>query len=55
MTRSREQILQQRVEVLRKQLSKMQKLNEEQFERLHESETRNMFLEQENAYLRSMR
>ncbi len=41
-----------RNKALRKRISDLEKLNREQFERLHKSEERIQWLESENAYLR---
>lgn len=54
MSNDREKRLENRLNSALKRIEQLEKLNKDQFSRLHEAEVRNMHLEEENAHLRSM-
>lgn len=54
MSNDREIVLEKRLNSALKRIEQLEKLNKDQFNRLHKTEDRNMHLEEENAYLRSM-
>jgi flagellar capping protein FliD len=54
MSNDREKRLESRLNSALKRIEQLEKLNKDQFNRLHDTEVRNMHLEEENAYLRSM-